>query len=155
MSESAPPPVVEPEAVEQPVAAKQVDYLKMLPQEIQDAVKLIKDKGISVYMTFLGDKGYLFRTMNVMEWLKVQTLQEQRAKAEGATEDYLQQALYEDIVVRTSLGVVVSDEDGKETLAPPINDTTVKGQPAGVPQSLSQQVMFQSGFDSNPMTVKL
>jgi len=159
MTEETITPDVQPEAGEQPVEAPKADaktdYLKMLPQEIQDKINEIKAKGVKVYMTFLGDSGYVFRTLNVMEWMKLQKAQEDRAKAEGATEEYLQQVFFETLVVATSLGIVWSNDDGVETLAPPISRDSIRAQPAGVPQSLAQQVMFQSGFDNQPMTVKL
>lgn len=149
-------PVVTPEAGE-PKAEKSgpPDYLKMMSKEIQDAVNAIKAQGITVFMTFLGDRAYLFRTLNVIEWMKIQKAQEERAQAKGATPEYLEQALFENIVLNTNLGVIITEDLGKEKLLPAITRDTIKAQPAGVPSSLAQQVMYQSGFDQNPMTVKL
>jgi len=150
------PPVETPEAGEQTVdTPKQPDFLSMMPEEIQVKVKELKAQVGSVFMTFLGDAAYLFRTLNVMEWMKVQKEQEQRAKAEGATEEFLQQSLFESIVMRASLGIIITDDNNKEKLLPPVSRDNVKQQGAGIPQSLAQQVMYHSGFDSNPTTVKL
>jgi len=152
-------PDVTPEAGEPteaaPATPEPVDYLKMMPQDIQDKVNEIKARGVKVYMTFLGDSGYLFRPLNVMEWMKLQRDQEARGKAEGATEENLQQALFEAITLVAGLGVIITGEDNKEKIIPPISRETIKAQGAGVPSSLAQQVMLQSGFDSQPMTVKL
>ena len=153
-------PEVSPEAGEQKdeevkTPEPQVDYLAMMPEEIQNKVKEIKARGVKVFMTFLGDSGYLFRPLSVLEWAKLQRDQEQRAKAEGATEDLLQQALFEAITLAAGLGVIITNEDGKESLLPRISRENIKHQNAGVPTSLAQQVMVQSGFDNQPMTVKL
>lgn len=158
MSDAAPTPEApQPQApaAGEPAGTEKEDYLRLMPQEIQDYVNEIKAKGVSVFMTFLGESGYLFRTMNVMEWMKLQEEQKQRGQAQGATEEFLTQALYESIVLRTSLGVITQDDLGIEQLLPSISRDNIKGQPAGVPTSLAQAVMFHSGFDSNPVTVKL
>jgi len=150
-------PDVTPEAGEptEPVAAEPVDYLKLMPEDIQVKVNEIKARGVKVFMTFLGDSGYLFRPLNVMEWMKLQRDQEGRAKAEGATDEFLQQALFESITIAAGLGIIITGTDGKEEIIPPIARENIKMQPAGVPSSLAQQVMLQSGFDNSPMTVKL
>jgi len=151
------PPVEVPEAPEagEPTGEPKQDYLKLLSKEVQDFVNEIKAKGVNVFMTFLGDAGYMFRTLNVMEWMKIQEKQKQVAQAEGASEEFLTQALYETIVLRASLGVVTQNDLGVEKLNPPITRETIKAQPAGVPTSLAQAIMMHSGFDSNPVTVKL
>ena len=153
-----PPAPPAPDAGEQPSAARssqETDYLSMLPVAIQDVINEIKGRGVTVFMTFLGDRAYLFRTVNVIEWMKLQKEQEERSRAKGATEEFLQQSLYEAIVLHANLGVIITGKDGVEQLLPPIDRDSVKAQPAGVPSSLAQQVMLQSGFDGNPMTVKL
>ena len=157
MSEQTPPIETQP-ASESPVAGEQSggqDILKMMPKDIQDYVNELKAKGVNVFMTLLGDRAYLFRSLNVMEWMKLQEGQKQRAQAQDANEDFLQQALFESIVMLANLGVIVTDENGKEQLQPKITRDNIKMQPAGVPNSLSQQVMYQSGFDGNPVTFKL
>ena len=150
-------PDVTPEAGEptEPVTPEPADYLKMMSDEIQVKVNEIKGRGIKVFMTFLGDSGYLFRPLNVMEWMKLQREQESRAKTEGATDENLQQALFESITIAAGLGIIITGKDGKEEFLPPIARENIKMQPAGVPSSLAQQVMLQSGFDNQPMTVKL
>jgi hypothetical protein len=168
MSEATPSVETQPESPQEPQlppethdfpgtasTGSQQDYLKMLPEEIQIVINGIKAKGVTVFMTFLGDRAYLFRTVNVIEWMGLQKAQEERSKAQGATEEFLQQALYEAIVLHANLGVVITGPDGVEKLLPQIDRDTIKGQPAGVPSSLAQQIMLQSGFDGNPLTVKL
>jgi hypothetical protein len=127
----------------------------MMSKEIQEKVNEMKAKIGSVFMTFLGDAAYLFRTINVLEWKMIQKSQEQASQAGQVTEEMLQEVLFKNIVIKANLGVIVTDDDGKEHLMPPLNLESISGTGAGVPSSLAQQIMFQSGFDQNPVTVKL
>lgn len=148
-------PTPEDAGEQAPEKQEQPDYLKLLPQAIQNHINDIKARGIDVFMTFLADRGYLIRSIKVLEWMKLQKEQEQRAKADGATEEWLQQKFFESLVFAGNLGIVITNDDGVEELLDPINRETIQSQPAGVPQSLAQEIMKMSGFDSQPMTIKL
>jgi len=156
MSEATPTPeVAAGEQQPTPEKSAQPDYLSMMPEAIQAQVKEMKARVGSVFMTFLGDAAFLFRTINVLEWRMIQKAQEQAAQAQGATEELLQEQLFKTIVVKANLGVIVTDNNGKEHLMAPLNPESISATGAGVPSSLAQQIMYQSGFDQNPMTVKL
>jgi len=154
MSETTPPVVAE-NAGEQLEDTKKESHLDKMSQEVQDFVNDIKSKGVSVYITFLGDNAYVFRPLKVMEFTRLQDGQKQRAQAEGATEEFLQASWLEAITLAGNLAVVTLDDLGEEHLQAPISRENIKAQYAGVPSTLAQEILRWSGFDDNPMTVKL
>lgn len=122
---------------------------KMLDAGTRQAVEEAKGRGIQPYTVNINDVFYVYRIMNRMEYHK-HTL-ESVQQAEKLISD----------AKNPSEGRVLAELRSQEDLFlkcliyPHVDKITIKELPAGVIDTVSDEIMRTSGFGQNPIAIKL
>jgi hypothetical protein len=123
--------------------------LSLMPAECKSIVEQAKQSGIQPYTVQIGDDFYIYRTINRLEFRKLMMDQSEEA------EKLVQQA------ENQSAGRILMSLRQEETLVqrcvlyPSISQLNIGEYPAGIIETLHNGIMFSSGFNQEPVPIKL
>jgi hypothetical protein len=130
---------------------KRVKELAMglLPPEAADVVRHAKSMGVQPYTVQIGDQWFIYRVINRMEYTKLLVDQAEPAQK------LIQQA-ENDLAGRITVNL--RNEERlviKCLLYPRLDEISVKETPAGWIDALNTAIMNTSGFNAEPVPIKL
>lgn len=133
---------------------KRTEELKRLAYSLmpKDAVAVVegaKAKGVQPYTIQLGDEFFVYRTFSRLEY------RDMLVKQASISTKIIEQA--EDQTAGR-LMANIKNEDAvvcRCVLYPIVNELNVKEYPAGYVETLHNSIMFSSGFNQEPIPVKL
>lgn len=123
--------------------------LKLLPVEARQAVEAAKANGVQPYVIQLGDQFFVYRTIGRQEYRQLLLSQAEQAKS-------LMEQAPDETVGRIQINLRNEDELViRCCLWPVIDQLNVKTLPAGYIETLHNTVMATSGFNQEPIPIKL
>ena len=123
--------------------------LSLMPLEAVEVVNTVKAAGVQPYVAQIHDTMYVYRVMTRLEWKQhlLDTSELSRKIKETAPND---QTAAIDTTLRNEDGLVI-----KCVLYPKLDTFTIKNLPAGYVETLANTILSTSGFNLEPIVIKL
>lgn len=121
----------------------------LLPPEAIEVVKHAKAMGLQPYTVQIGDQWFIYRVINRMEYTKLLIDQAEPAQK-------LMQQADTDLVGRITVNLRNEEKlVMKCLLYPRLDELSIKETPAGWVDALNNTIMSTSGFNAEPVPIKL
>lgn len=123
--------------------------MKLLPEEARQAVLVAKQNNVEPYVIQLGDSYFIYRTINRLEYknLLLSGVEQTQALIEQAPSEAAGRIIMN---IRSEDEIVI-----KCCLWPQLDLMSIKTLPAGYIETIHNTIMATSGFNQEPMPIKL